>query len=517
MEHITNGLKSVQDRALSYLQSPYVFSAVAIAAGLLIASATLAASHPALGEIVEATIITAGAYLLAFGLVGFGSFIAWNFARSAHRVWQEDILPAAVDSARQLAPGPTVSAFDVDLSPDVLIVSRPGETKEQFSARLQEARQSITPASWVVMLEFQNPIGAVYTHGGAPDLVFTREDAPFQADGFSRVAPEDARFVDETPQEFLRYVERFAYLFREWSPRKKVAVSPERAGRTVLEIVAPCLVPIFLFFAPSLFAQKASQVADALGTRIREIPEQGIRVEYEFETTTVFRDADGRKDYVDLLKSVPMYRDGGGGKLIAVYAGDRVVCRAPRVERTAERDAMRPYRATTAVTDEPVRYSMPDSLTAQEWVDGAKETFSFYQTQAWQSIRPFWGLAMYAFLGLLPLFIAIGGLMKYIAGTARTEGFYGLSVVGRLILRLHEASSGVSLLIAWAVTVVLLLEAFMLIVYTENSLWLLIFAWLPLAWIAKVLTNWWVPNPPQYGGLDEGRGYMNGGQRRIGP
>lgn len=497
MEHITNGLKSVQTRLLLYLQSGYVFAAVAIAAGLLIASATLAASHPALGEIVQATIITAGAYLLAFGLVGFGSFIAWNFARSAALVWREDILPAAVNSVKQIGPGLSAPAFDIDLSPDVLIVSRPGETKEQFRDRLEEARQNITPASWVVMLEFQNPVGAIYTHGGAPDLVFTREDAPFQADGFSRVAPEDARFVDESPADFLRYVENFSHLFREWSPRKKVAVSPDRAGRTVLEIVAPCLIPTLLFFAPGLFAQKAAQVSDALGTRIREIPQSGIRVEYEFETTTIFRDADGRKDYVSLLKAVPMYRDGGGGKLIAVYAGDRVVCRSPRVERTAERDQMRPYRATTAVTDEPVRYSMPDSLSVQQWTEEAKENISFWKTELGRSMAPVWDFLMWFFATvlLLPVFAVIG-IVKMVSKTARNEAYYGISFVGRIIWQIHEAASGIMLICLWIVATVFLIEEFLFLTRKEAPFFVILIVWALSIWIASAVINWQVPDPP---------------------
>lgn len=485
-----NSLKMVQVRALSYLQSPYVFSAVAIAAGLTLSAAVLASSHPAAGEIVQNTIISAGAFinltLVALTLICVVAFAMWNFGRGIS--FEMPSAKNALLSAGWSEP---------DISPDILVVSRPGESKEDYCARVEAAIKKITPTTWVVIIEYQNPVAGLYTNGTGKDYFFSRDDAPFQADGFDAVAQKGTLFTYESPADFVKYINEFSRIFREWSAIKKVANDPGRAGRTVLEIVAQCLLPILLFFAPGLFAQKAAQVSEALGTRIREIPEQGTRVEYEFEQTTLFRDADGRKDYVALLKAVPMYRDGGGGKLIAVYAGDRVVCRAPRVERTAERDAMRPYRATTAVTDAPVRYSMPDSMSVQQWTEEAKENISFWKTELGRSMAPVWDFLMWFFATvlLLPVFALIG-IVKMVSKTARNEAYYGISFVGRIIWQIHEAASGIMLICLWIVATVFLIEEFLFLTRKEAPFFVILIVWALSIWIASAVINWQVPDPP---------------------
>lgn len=425
MANMANGLKAVHLRAVSYLQSPYAFAAAAVAVGLLIAATTLAASHPALGEIVESVIITAGGYLLAVGLFAFGSFIAYNFARSSARVWKEDVLPFAVDSVKQIGAGAVEPLpFAVDISPDIIVVGAPGESKEAIAARLESAREHITPSRWVVYIEYRNPVAAIYTHGGAPDIVFTREDAPFQHDGFARIVPESARFVDETPEMFAEYLSRFAFVFREWSPRKKVAADQGRAGRTVLDIVNPSLALFFAFFALPSFAQNAAQVSDALGTRIREIPAAGSEVLYEFETKEFSRVGDGRKDYVTLLKSAPMYRDNRGGRFVALYLNGRPVVKGEQVQAVAERDAMRPRTFTR--TDEPVSYGLPDSLGMADMAEQVRYEIWKATEAAGQGVRPWWSVVMFALWRVFPFLIVALGVTWLFAGVCAKEGMYTL-------------------------------------------------------------------------------------------
>ena len=42
----------------------------------------------------------------------------------------------------------------------------------------------------------------------------------------------------------------------------------------------------------------------------------------------------------------------------------------------------------------------------------------------------------------------------------------------------------------------LLLDEFMFFVYYGIPLWAILITWFPSLWLAKVLTNWAVPNPP---------------------
>jgi hypothetical protein len=56
----------------------------------------------------------------------------------------------------------------------------------------------------------------------------------------------------------------------------------------------------------------------------------------------------------------------------------------------------------------------------------------------------------------------------------------------------------------------------MLFVYLGIPLWLMIGTWFPSLFLAKVLTNWAVPNPPELAHSRGGYDQPYAGQRRIG-
>lgn len=280
---------------------------------------------------------------------------------------------------------------------------------------------------------------------------------------------------------------------------------------------------IFSAFTAAAQTSKTRQVDEALGTRIREIPAQGDRIEYAFQIgrreQVYQRTGNGVSEYTTLLQKTSGLADYNdqGGTLLYVKKNGEVVARGSAVGTVAEthQPASRikyGNEYTPSTTGDPVRprtmsdvqpidtetngFSLPDSLTMAENIESAKREFDYRSSELWQIVKPTWAALMYFFWALVPLFVCIGGIMNYFAGTAANEGFYGLSMVGQMIRRVHEAASGATLVICWAITVVLLINVFMLFVYSGVSLWWMILVWFPCIWIAKRLTNWIVPNPP---------------------
>lgn len=162
-------------------------------------------------------------------------------------------------------------------------------------------------------------------------------------------------------------------------------------------------VLFFVLFSLPVFAQNAAAVSQALGTRIREIPSSGTEVVYEFTKREITRIADGRKNYVELLKSAPMYSDSRGGDFVALYAGNRVVAKADQTGAVSYRDPVRPRGAAVPATDQPVSFSLPDSLEMVNKIERAKERITFYKTEFWRAIKPGWELVMFLFWAILPV------------------------------------------------------------------------------------------------------------------
>lgn len=489
MGKLTNGLNLVQNAwtfnlltaAFTFRTQAFRMLLAAACAGLSIgiAAITLIMAHPAQGEIIQNLIIRAGAGIMIFGLVFFGAFLIIQFFRSAQTVAREEFSRHPKVSLLQAGwiPG--------DISPDNLILCLPGADKNEFRDRVSAAKENATPGSWVLVLEYQNPAGAIYTQPGKPTIVFTREDPPFQGPDWpenSRIVPANTWFTDETPAEFRRYVENFIVFFREWSPRKKLAIAPDRAERTVWEYTS-VLIFAFVLFSGGISAQKSVQVEDALGTKIRQIPHAGVQVTYEFERTEIQRTADGKKDYVRLLTNAPMYRDAGGGKFVALHADEKIIVRADAVEEVSGRE-MRPRSQGSVKTDAPVDYSMPDSLELVETLDRAKRSVSFYKSEFWRTIRPIWQFVMFAFWALFPVLAVAGLILWFWARLSASEEIPGI----------HWYSSRALVILVGIVWTIGVINAMMTVVYLEPPTFFFLLCTAGIGIAAWKTAAWIVPN-----------------------
>lgn len=544
----------------------FIFRAGIVAAGFLFAALAMHMVSSGVGRIVEDIILQAGAGvgLIAF-IALFGKMFVdtWKAGAYVAHTWNEN---KTEPEAKVLAAGPVWQP--PSLGVDMLVCLLPGETLASFHEREKAAKAATSYAIWAAIIPpFQNA-AAIYTAEEETDFIFTRGDEPF-------LNPEAPDYVDrrawdhsdETYQAYTQYVDFFAPRFVKFAEQKKLVVKQERASRTFFEINAAkaltaTVVLSFLLFCLPVFGQSKTQQVDAalmqVSGQINPIPPAGAAVTYEFQTGTktvyIDRKADGKSTYMELLPKstgIVRYNDAGGDLSLIKVNGEPVIQRnkpklvnvpSKSVEPQPQRiqspvapngavylppnntgDPVRPYGtlqapdvANTPVTDEPLNIHIPTPDEVQTTLDNASREIDYRKTEAWAAIKPIWKWIMGMFFSIVPLFICLGGLFRYYAGTAANESFYGLSGIGILIRRVHETASGVTLLICWGIATVLLIDEFMLFVYLGIPLWLMIGTWFPSLFLAKVLTNWAVPNPPE---LAHGRGGYDqpyAGQRRIG-
>ena len=541
----------------------FIFRAGVVAVGIVMATISMYMVSTAYAVITEDVVMQAAT---AIGLIGFFillSFMARGIYLAGMHTWQEWNENPPIEAQKLI----TASTWQPpSLGVDTLICLLPGETLASFHEREKAAKAATSYAIWAAIIPpFQNA-AAIYTAEEETDFIFTRGDEPFlNPDAPDYVDRRAWDHSDETYQAYTQYVDFFAPRFVKFAEQKKLVVKQERASRTFFEINAAKALTAtvcFLLFCLPVFGQSKTQQVDAalmqVSGQINPIPPAGAAVTYEFQTGTktvyIDRKADGKSTYMELLPKstgIVRYNDAGGELSLIKVNGEPVIQRnkpklvnvpskssEPQPQRIQSPvapngavylppnntgDPVRPYGtlqapdvANTPVTDEPLNIHIPTPDEVQTTLDNASREIDYRKTEAWAAIKPIWKWIMGMFFSIVPLFICLGGLFRYYAGTAANESFYGLSGIGILIRRVHETASGVTLLICWGIATVLLIDEFMLFVYLGIPLWLMIGTWFPSLFLAKVLTNWAVPNPPE---LAHGRGGYDqpyAGQRRIG-
>ncbi len=455
---------------------------LAAAAVLILAAFGTTLLHPAAGEIVQNTLITIGV-VINVGLVAMAVLLF--VAVAAKSAGQVVILETS--GVRLLTAG---VSREPDLSPDVLIALRPGETDEQFMRRLEQAASECGSGRWVVVIPFRHPAGMIYE---TPTRYreFLRDNPPFQSDTWTddqKVCPPATYFRDELVSDYRAYLERFAFYFREWAARVKVT-GEEQPGRK-LEILKDGIrsslnTMFFALLTLPCFAQNAAAVSQALGTRIREIPEAGTEVLYEFERRDMMRVADGKKNYVELLKSAPMYSDSRGGKFVALHAGGRVIARADGVGQVAAPyDPVRPRGAAVPATDQPVSFSLPDSNEVARRVDDFRRDVSFYKSAFWKASKPYWEIVMLVFWALFPILLLAGVVLRFWASLAAAEEMPDI----------HWHSSRALVFIVGSVWTVGIMNAVLTVIWSEPTPFWLCFWGAVILIVAWKTATWIVPN-----------------------
>jgi len=513
----------------------FLFRAGTIAVGIVLAAIAMHMVGTGYGVITEDVVMQAGVSILLIIFLSACLIMARAIYLSFFHVvgtWNEN----RPDTEPKLLAAPTWTPPDI--SPDILVCAF--DERAVFE-KAERAGNETTYAIWAVIIPPFKKNAAILTAEKETDYFFDRGSEPFAGMVPPELTlPSDLDHIHEDEAAYRRYVEWFCITYRQWRDGAKLEANKGRARKTIFEVMeahakAVSAALCFMLFCLPAFGQqsKTRQVDEALGTRIREIPAAGAKITYAFQEggkeKYYTRTGDGISDYTELLqrpRGIVQYNDHGG-ELIAVTKNGEIIARGPYVERvniTPPAGYIPPGE-----TDDPIRprnrsseshrngyLSLPDSATTASTLNGVRHEWDDKRGQIWQTVKPTWEWIMSMFFSIVPLFICFGGMFRYYAGTAANEAFYGLSWIGVFIRRVHETASGITLLLCWCIATVLLIDEFMLFVYMNIPLWVMLLTWFPSLWLAKVLTNWAVPDPPAMIGNRIGIENPYSGQRRIG-
>lgn len=427
----------------------WIINAALFAAGIIVAGMWFSVMHPAAGEIWQNQLIS---ILLLFVTIAAG-FLGFAIVRGIYLSAPEltrDMPPALSlpekvflvfgvrfgDTVRTL---PASTWTPPDASPDILVCNLPGEGPEQFAARMDDCIDQANVARWVVVLQQGNPMGMIY---GAPDAVneFKRDAPPFQTENWlpeQRIVPTGTRFRHETEDQFQAYVDRFMEHYPEWSAIKKITGEKTRAGFVFQQVIKAASVVFFLLFSVAAFAQKAEKVQ---ATPIAgKVPPQGEKVTYIFAKAELYRTADGRKNYAELLPAAPNYRDGGGGELIAILVDGQSVYKAAQTGDVAQQPAtkaatMRPHSETVNPDNLGRPFSVPDSAGMAEMAERAKYEIWKASNMVENAARPWWQVFMFAFWQWSWLFGLTIMLAWVWTAVGAKEGFWDVHRIAKRVL-----------------------------------------------------------------------------------
>lgn len=508
--------KAVQNALLLHNLNRILFAAIATGMALVLSALALSMFSPDSAELAASVIRQAGVLCALVALSGFGVHVFVNMGAGAR-----DLFAAA--EAQPVKALPARVPVQVAIPPDIMLIQQEGETGEAFADRIDRARMAANPSVWVVVIPFRSPVVTILK--GKAEHFFERGSEPFAIPEGEAVPADVLQNVkSETYQEYVRYVRWFARPnhWPKYSDTAKIEARPALETLTGQMRATVVTLVLVLSAVVSGFGQsKARQVDEALGTRIREIPSAGVRVEFEFregnKTRTYLATGNGQRDYVELLQhcgtGLARYKDEGG-TLICVRKNGEVVARGAAQGSAAT--SARPvgqYQFQPSETGDPVRprglfpgqgqavepesFDMPDSMQIAERLEQAKEEITGWKAEMWRSFTPVWEFLMWLFSSVLVLLICAICVLRYIAKTAANESLvsvYGHVIAGRWIVSIQQNSAAMTLIFVWSIAVVLLINLFLWMTYAGWSIWAMIPAAALVGWFAERVTDWIVPD-----------------------
>jgi len=468
-----------------------IIAAARIALGIVLAFFSLHIISTAYGEIAEEIVLQAGAavaalaFLTVFIIMAYGLFLSWGHLRAT---WHE---PQAEKPAKLLSEKTPQTWVAPDISPDILVC---GTDKTAFAENARIAESRTTHAIWAVIIPPFKTAAAILTAEKATDYFFSRGCEPFAEIVPAELAlPDGLNHAHEDEQQYRQYVTWFCRYYTAWRDGAKLEADKGRAKHTLLDVLdahakaVTAALCFFLLCLPAFGQSKSRQVDEALGTRIREIPQAGEKVAFAFEEggkeKYYNRIADGKSDYVALLQKttgVVQYNDDGG-QLVGITKNGALVARGNMVERvnlspstassleapngyatqSVTSDPIRPRGAIptageiaeTPRTDMPMEMSFPDSAEMVDRVD--RMQYEMYKAGRYANsvIRPWWELFMWAYWDWFWLICIVTGVSWLFASSFATEGFWAVHRNAKIILlgvTVASASIFIVNIILWA-------------------------------------------------------------------
>lgn len=514
MEQVMQKIRfSVQNALTLHRMTWAAFWALPIGLGICLAALCLSVFSPDSAELAQSVIMQAGVIGSMFGVFGIIAVAAAAVHQTWRGTWSTAPAPDHVPDAGKKALPMVVHS----IAPDIIVWREECETPDTFAAKMERAAKIANNVIWAVVIPYRSQVVTVVQDGGKT-LQFSRDNEPFKEDlKEAEHLPDGYDCTGESQHEYHRYLGWFCAHWRKYSEVAKVA---ERAGiGTVINLARVSAVLLFLLFSVGISAQsKTRQVDEALGTRIREIPQPGEQVEFVFRENgrekTYMGRGDGRKEYTEILQSsgtgLARYSDAGG-TLLYVRKGGEVVAKGVAVGDVAT-GVKSPYQYQPSTTGDPVRprslpgaepaqpayqFNAPDSMEIAERLERAKRDIEEWGHEGKKIASPVWDFVVWAAIYISALIWFMWGMCYYVAKTAANESIvstYGRIIVGGWIVTAQQNAAGLCLIFAWLIVGFACIDAYIVIVST-GAPWLAVaFVWPIILWIGSKITDKMVPN-----------------------
>ena len=458
------------------------------------------------GEMIGATISMLSFWMNA-ALVITGSCAV--IAAVIKRFWGGVTIKWGHDEETQL-----LTAGSINITPDVLIASESlDESPESFEGRMRAAFEETTGTQkWVLVVPRGQWKFMVIKNSDLPDAKpmyseFLRS-APFDPMPFGEleIARDSNLYTKESYGSYLEYLRHLTDEYRIWSEAaKQGAVDPFASIANAMK-KSMNTITLLLLFTLSMSAQKTTQLAAYLGDRATiAAPETGKQVDFVFERREISVRANGKSNYIDLIKSVPFFSDADdAGRLLLVKVdGQKILPKDPTTTAPAKQE-----KITTAKigegsiasvdpevqADDPSMFeSIPDSATFQKM----KHIDIMEKRKQWVKVEPFVDYYMWKFYLWIPLLAVVFAYFWWVASLGSAESVDDLldhAIVGNVILKSYVISKAVLFILLIAIGAVFAIEWGIVYYYTyELSFWLLVrigvIAWLSYEVSKKVLPN----------------------------
>jgi len=423
-----------------------------------------------------------------------------------------------------------LSAGAPDIAPDVLVMALDEkEAPESFESRMNEAFEATEGTQkWVLVVAPKQPTFAVRKNSDLDtDMaisVFLRSK-PFDPAPFTEADVIEAASIyqRETFGQYQTYCLALAADFKRWIQFAKLGKTNyfttmtdefKSAARSAANVL------ILAFALPILAAaQKTEQVRTYLGDRAELIrPESGQEVSFIFERREISVAANGKRNMIETLQSVPFFSDAAkDGRLLAIKVGGKTIL--PKKPGTGTAQASAPQKGPVSalpVNEDAAGGDVFGSLPDSTEFERMKGRYLKERAQDWAKVKPAMDYYMWRFRFWLILLVGIGGILWVLAKVTARDGvrdYYGIPLVGYVLTNAHLWSKGWLFLIMAIISIPFALEGVVTFFYTGTITLGVVFQWAIIAVLWYKVWEFILPDTP--GSSTTAGNYPDNYQRRL--
>lgn len=372
---------------------------------------------------------------------------------------------------------------------DVVVTAVNGEHNSKFWERVEQIKDMVKPGHFMLIIPFQH------------DKVILSEKK-FDGTIKAKELPRDNFWkIDHTPQveayeEYKEYADNVGKAFPNFcmSLRTSADKGTDALSAYISAGKRTFAAFIFLLLSIAASAQNSQKIREGLGADFAQVPASGAKVVYHFSNGSPTRTADGKKTILELFTAFGGAESENKGAFVGLEIDG--VAKSVKQPKAVINESDGKPKALFGSASSAGGYSMPslsesipDSATIRGMIEPIKNEGQKIRARIWEAALPFWELCMWVFQSLLFIILCLIGLFWYMATTARQNGN-----LGKFILLTQRWASARVLILCWSVTVVVLINEFLYLIYSGFALWLVVVVWAVSLLIATRITNWVTPN-----------------------